>query len=78
MLHVAEVKVMEVGLTVPSAVLLDDKPMVTSAVGWLLRTMVKVACPPDSDVVSPEVGATVIPASSLSVLVAETVKLLPV
>ena len=37
------VKVTEAGKTVPSSMLDDEMPMVTSAVGWLLRTRVKVA-----------------------------------
>ena len=34
--------------------------MVTSAVGWLVSTTVKVAVPPASVVIRPEVGVTVI------------------
>ena len=43
--------------------------MVTLAVGWELRTTEKVAVPPLSVVTSPEVGVTVMPAVSLSLLV---------
>ena len=42
----ALVKVKLAGLTVPSAVLLLCTGMTTSAVGWELRAMVKVALPP--------------------------------
>src|SRR2546423_713933 len=42
------------------------------AVGWLVRTMVKLAAPPASVVTKPDVGLTVMPAVSLSVLVALT------
>src|SRR6476660_6034619 len=44
--------------TVPSPVLLDARPMVTSAAGCEFSTMVKVALPPDSVVISPDVGVT--------------------
>ena len=60
------------GLTVPSVGSLELSAMVTSAVGWLVRTIVKVAVPPASVVVRPEVGVTVMPAASLSVLVTAT------
>ena len=46
-----------------------DSAMVTSAVGCVFSTTVKVAVPPASVVTRPEVGVTVIPAASLSVLV---------
>ena len=42
------------GLTVPSVASLELSPMVTSPVGWLPRTIVKVAVPPAS-VVGPEI-----------------------
>ena len=48
------------------------RAIVTSAVGWEFRTTVKVAVPPASVVVRPEVGLTVMPAVSLSMLVTET------
>src|SRR5260370_1432787 len=70
--QLAEVNVRLAGDTVPSAVLLDDRPMVTFAVGCELRTTVNVAVPPASVVIKPEVGVTVIPAVSSSLLVAET------
>jgi hypothetical protein len=63
----ALVKVTLAGLTVPSVVSLELKPMVTSAVGWVLSTTVNVAVPPTSVVDRPEVGLTVMPAVSLSV-----------
>ena len=68
----AGVKVRLTGETVPSLVLLDDKSMVTSAVGSVLSTTVKVSVPPASVVVRPEMGFTVIPGVSLSVLVTVT------
>ena len=68
----AGVNVRLAGRTVPSVASLELSPMVTSAVGWLFRTMVKVAAPPASVVVRPEVGVTVMPAVSLSVLVTVT------
>jgi hypothetical protein len=46
--------------------------MVTSAVGWLARAIVNVAEPPASVVIRPEVGVTMMPAASLSVLVTAT------
>ena len=67
--QLAAVKVRLAGATVPSVVSLEVRPMVTSAVGWVLSTTVKVAVPPASVVVRPEVGVTVMPAVSLSVLV---------
>jgi hypothetical protein len=70
--QLADVKV-KLGLsTVPSAVLSEVIPMLTSAVGWLFRTTVKVAVPPASVVVKPLVGVTVMPLLSLSVLVTAT------
>ena len=72
MFQFAVVKVTLAGLTVPSTVLLELRPIVTSAVGCDVRTTVKVAVPPASVVVRPEVGVTVMPAVSLSVLVTET------
>ena len=68
----AVVKVRLAGLTVPSVVSLELSPMVTSAVGWVFSTTVKVAVPPASVVVRPDVGVTVMPAVSLSVLVTAT------
>ena len=56
----------------PSVVSLELSPTVTSAVGCEARTTVKVAVPPASVVVSPEVGVTVMPAVSLSVLLTLT------
>src|SRR5207247_1440386 len=65
----AGVNVTEAGGTVPSVKSLDESPIVTFAVGWLASAIVNVAVPPPSVVVSPEVGMTVIPALSSSVLV---------
>ena len=44
----------------PSVVSLDDRPIITSAVGCELSTTVNVAVPPDSVVVRPVVGVTMI------------------
>src|SRR5436190_462727 len=63
----AVVNVSEDGATVPSVRSLDDNPIVTFAAGWVVKTTVNVAVPPASVVVSPAVGFTVIPATSLSV-----------
>src|SRR5438876_898754 len=68
----ADVNVRLAGATVPSAVLLDEIPTETLAVGCELSTTVNVAVPPASVVVRPEVGETVTPAVSLSVLLTET------
>ena len=70
--QLAVVKVTDAGLTVPSVVSLELSPTVTLAVGCEARTTVKVAVPPASVVVSPEVGVTVMPAASLSVLLTTT------
>src|SRR6266545_8053480 len=59
----AGVKTREAGDTDPSVESLEDRPMVTSAVGTELRATVKVAMPPPSVVVRPEVGVTVMPAA---------------
>ena len=45
MFQLAAVKVRLAGATVPSPVSLEDRAMVTSAVGWALSTTVKVAVP---------------------------------
>ncbi len=68
----AEVKVSGVGLTVPSVGSLLLRARVTSALGWVVSTTVKVAVPPDSVVTKPLVGLTVMPAVSLSSLVTLT------
>ena len=60
------------GETVPSVESLLLRTILTLAVGWEVSTMVKVAWPPASLVTSPEVGLTVIPAVSLSLLVTLT------
>src|SRR3989304_636377 len=57
----AVVKERETGETVPSVASEELSPMLTSAVGWESRFTLKVACPPDSVVTSPEVGVTVMP-----------------
>src|SRR5437879_6187166 len=68
----ADVKVSDAGATVPSVGSLDDKGIVTFAVGCVLSTTVKVAAPPASVVTRPATGATVMPAASSSVLVTAT------
>ena len=57
----AGVKVRLFGETVPSVVSLLERATVTVAVGTVLRATVKVAVPPASVVVRPEVGVTVKP-----------------
>ncbi len=64
----ALVNVTLAGDTVPSAVFDDSTSMVTSAVGSVLRTIVKVAVVPSSRVL-PLIADTVIPATSSSVQV---------
>src|SRR5262249_60982387 len=66
------VNVSEAGATVPSVRSLDVSPIDTLAVGWLVSTTVNVAVPPASVVVSPDVGFTAMPATSLSVFVTDT------
>ena len=56
----------------PSVGSLELSAIVTFAVGCVLSTTVNVAVPPASVVVRPVVGVTVIPATSLSVLVTVT------
>src|SRR5260221_3946209 len=68
----AVVNVSEAGATVPSVRSFDDNPIVTLAVGWVLRTTVNVAVPPASVVVKHEIVLNVNPATSLSVLVTDT------
>jgi hypothetical protein len=70
--QLADVKVKLAGATVPSVASLELSPIVTSAVGCVLSTTVKLAVPPASLVTRPEVGLTVIPAVSLSWFVTET------
>ena len=65
------VKVTEAGETVPSLRSSDVRPMVTSAVGCDVSTIVKVAVVPASDV-RPLIVLTVKPTVSLSVFVTET------
>ena len=54
-----DVNVTDPGATVPSVKSLDESPIVTFAVGWLVSTTVNVAVPPPS-VVAPDSGVTVI------------------
>ena len=68
----AAVNVRLAGETVPSAALLLESAIVTSAVGCAFITTVKLALPPASVVVSPATGVTEIPATSSSVLLSET------
>ena len=60
------------GETVPSVTSELEIPTLTSAVGWLRSTIVNEADPPASLVTRPAVGLTVNPATSLSVLVTDT------
>ena len=62
------VKVMEAGVTKPSAGLLEDRAMVTSLVGARLRKTSKLALPPNSVVTKPAVGVTLMPGCSSSTL----------
>lgn len=71
-LQFALVNVNEGGATVPSEVSLEESPIVTSAVGWLSSTIVKFWADPASVVTRPDVGFTVIPATSSSLFVAVT------
>ena len=71
-LQLAVLKVTLAGDTLPSLVSLLLRLIRTLAAGWVLSLMVKVAVPPASVVTSPEVGVTVNPATSLSLLVTLT------
>jgi hypothetical protein len=68
----AWVKVRLDGLTVPWVKSFELTPIVTSAAGCEVSTTVKLAVPPASLMVSPDVGVTVMPAVSLSRLVTDT------
>ena len=46
--------------------------MLTSAIGWLASTTVKLALPPASEVARPATGVTAIPVASSSVFVTAT------
>ena len=70
--QLSEVKVKAAGLTVPSPSSELEMAMVTSAVGSVFRTTVKVSVPPASVTTKPSNGSTVIPGLSLSVFVTET------
>ena len=67
--HVIEATVL---LQRPSVASLELSAMTTSPVGCEFRTIVKAAVPPDSVVVRPVVGVTVMPDASLSALVTVT------
>src|SRR4051812_39320531 len=58
--------------TVPSATLLEEIPTTTFEVGFDVSAIVNDELPPASVVVRPEVGVTVKPAVSSSVLLTET------
>src|SRR2546428_638028 len=66
------VNVSEAGATVPSVTSLEESPIVTSAVGCVTSTNVEIAAPPASVVVTAATGATVMHATSSSVLVTDT------
>ena len=68
----AVVKITDDVETEPSVTLEEEIPIVTLAVGWEVSTMVKLSVPPASVVILPLVGLTVIPATSLSILVTDT------
>src|ERR1044072_6885794 len=68
--QLAAVNVRLAGETLPSAGLLLEIGITTVAVGWAWSRTVTVAVPPHSAVTRPAVGVTVMPATSLSVLVA--------
>src|SRR5207253_8759274 len=70
--QVAEVNVTLPGEIVPSVASPVLRLIDTSAVGWLSSTIVNVVELPASVVVNPLVGATVMPAVSSSVFVADT------
>ena len=65
-------KVTCAGATVPSVRSLLANEIVTFAVGRLFSTMVNVSLSPNSETRRPDVGVTVNPAVSLSMLVTET------
>ena len=71
-LQLTAVKLRLVGLTVPSVRSELESPTATLLVGWLVSTTVNAAVPPASVVTRPEVGVTVMPAASLSLLVTDT------
>src|SRR5436190_441374 len=70
--QLAAVYMSEAGATVPSVRSFDDSPIVTFAVGWLVRFSVIVAVPPASVFVLPLLDALPISATSLSVFVTDT------
>ncbi len=65
-LQFAVVNVTLPGATEPSAGLLLETGITTSAAGWLPSTIVNVAVPPASVVTRPVSGATVMPGASSS------------
>jgi len=70
--QLAAVNVRPSGETVPSSGSLDARRIVTSAAGGVSRTTLNAAAPPPSVVTRPEIGLTVIPAVSSSVLTTAT------
>ncbi len=68
----AGVNVSEVGATVPSVTSLELSDIVTSLVGCVFSTTVKIAVCPASLVTRPLVGVTVIPTVSSSTFVTAT------
>src|ERR1051326_7534735 len=70
--QLAAVNVRLAGETLPSAGLLLGIGIPSFAVGWVWSRTGNVAVPPHSAVTRPAVGVTVMPATSLAVLVAET------
>ena len=67
-----DVNVTLAGLTAPSVTSSELSAMLTSALGCDVSLTVNVAVPPASVVVRPDVGLTVTPAASSSVLVTAT------
>src|SRR5574342_344852 len=76
-LQFAAVNTRLAGDTTPSAGLLEDSGMVTSAAGCELSTTVKVTEVPDSEVEVPLGAPTMIPATSLSALETDTAPAAP-
>src|SRR5258705_473011 len=68
----AVVNVSEAGATVPSVRSLDDNPIVTFAVGWVVKTTRSEAGRPGTEGGSPGVRFHENTAKSLSVLVTDT------
>ena len=70
--QLAAVNVTLAGLTVPSVVSFELRPIVTSAVGCDRSTIAKVVVPAPSVVIRPVIGVTMMPEVSPSALVTET------